>query len=59
MEYLEIFSACIQSSQTKLDVNSLTSFCYELKRKHSEGVKLSNLVDGKVEISKIIHIQSL
>ena len=42
MEYLEIFSACIQSSQIKLDVNSLTSFCYELKRKHSEGVKLSN-----------------
>ena len=42
MEYLEIFSACIQTYQTKLDVNSLISFCYEVKRKHSEGVNLSN-----------------
>ena len=42
MEYLEIFSACIQTYQTKLDVNSLTSFCYEVKRRHSEGVNLSN-----------------
>ena len=43
MEYLEIFSACIQSYQTKLDINSLTSFCYDVQHKRSEGVKISNL----------------
>ena len=42
MKYLEIFPACIQSSQTTLDVNSLTSFCYEVKRRRSKGVDLSN-----------------
>ena len=43
MKYLEIFSACIQTYQTKLDIDSLTSFCYEVKRRHNEGVTLSNL----------------
>ena len=43
MEYLEIFSACVQKYQTKLDVDSLASFCYEVKRRDSKGVSLSNL----------------
>ena len=43
MEYLEIFSSCIQSYQTKLDIDSLTSFCYEVQRMDKEGAELSNL----------------
>ena len=43
MEYLEIFSACIQTYPTKLDIDSLTSFCYEVKRRDSKGRKISNL----------------
>ena len=43
MEYLQIFSACIQTHPTKLDIDSLTSFCYEVKRRDSKGRKISNL----------------
>ena len=43
MEYLEIFSACVQAHQTKLDINSLTSFCYDVQREHNKGVEISNL----------------
>ena len=43
MNYLEIFSVCIQSYQTNLDVDSLASFCYEVKRRDSKGRKISNL----------------
>ena len=50
MKYLEIFPACIQSSQTTLDVNSLTSFCYEVKRRRSKGVDLSNFGGWQSEI---------
>ena len=43
MEYQQIFSACIQANQTKLDIDSLTSFCYEVKRRDKKGRKISNL----------------
>ena len=43
MEYLQIFSACIQTHPTKLNIDSLTSFCYEVKRRDSKGRKISNL----------------
>ena len=43
MEYLEIFSSCIQSHKTKLDIDSLTSFCYEVQRMDKRGTELSNL----------------
>ena len=43
MEYLELFSASVQTHQTELDIDSLTSFCYNVQRKHNKGVELSNL----------------
>ena len=43
MEYQQIFSACIQGYQTNLDIDSLTSFCYEVKRRDKKGRKISNL----------------
>ena len=43
MEYQQIFSACIQAHQTNLDIDSLTSFCYEVKRRDKKGRKISNL----------------
>ena len=43
MEYLELFPACIQTYQTELDIDSLTSFCYKVQRMDREGVKLTNL----------------
>ena len=43
MEYQQIFSACIQAHQTNLDIDSLISFCYEVKRRDKKGRKISNL----------------
>ena len=43
MNYLEIFSVCIQTHQTNLNVDSLASFCYEVKRRDVKGRKISNL----------------
>ena len=43
MEYLELFPACVQIYQTELDIDSLTSFCYNVQRKDKRGVELSNV----------------
>ena len=43
MKYLELFPACVQTYQTELDIDSLTSFCYNVQRKDKGGVELSNV----------------
>ena len=43
MEYLELFAAPIQIHYTNLDINSLSSFCYNLQRNNRRGVQISNL----------------
>ena len=39
---LQIFSICIQTSQIELDIDLLTSFCYNIQQK-DRGVELSNI----------------
>jgi len=43
MEYLELFSAPVQIHYTNLDIDSLTSFCYNVQRNNKKGVEISNL----------------
>ena len=39
---LQIFSICIQTSQIELDIDSLTSFCYDIQQK-DRGVVKTNI----------------
>ena len=42
-EYLNIFHVPIQISKLELNIDSLIEFCYEMKCKDAEGVKLTNV----------------
>ena len=42
-EYLKLFYVPVQISETKLNVDSLIEFCYEMKRKDEKGIELSNI----------------
>ena len=42
-EYLKLFYVPVQISETKLNVDSLIEFCYEMKRKDEIGDKRSNI----------------
>ena len=42
-EYLNLFPVPIQITQTKLNIDSLIEFCYEMKHKNEKGVGISNI----------------
>jgi len=42
-EHFSIFPTLMQETRLDLDLDSLREFCYEIKRKNKDGVKLSNI----------------
>ena len=42
-EYLNLFNVPIQTIELELNIDSLTKFCYEMKRKDEKGVEISNI----------------